>query len=117
MRVTIDMHQSHALVDLRRGYSLCKQHSVMLVAVGRSTYDGQHKTGVLETDRSSVAAVVKAAGHTTGCMLRLVYPFGFWWFCSHYAVASGGRHLSVPPAKYPYPGSQAACEYIVSMYQ
>lgn len=41
------------------------------------TYDGQHMTFVLDSERIAVAAVVKAAGHTIGCMLRVVNPSGF----------------------------------------
>jgi hypothetical protein len=34
---------------------------------------------VLDTYRTSVAAVVQDSGHTIGCILRLVYPSGFWY--------------------------------------
>jgi hypothetical protein len=70
-------------------------------------YEGQHNTRVLDPDWTDVAAVVNAAGHTIGRMLRLVKPSPPWWSCSHHVVAAGGRQRGVPPKKYPYPGSQA----------
>jgi hypothetical protein len=63
---------------------------------------------VLEPDWIELTAVVNAAGHTIGRMLRLVKPSGSWWFCSHHAVSAGGRQRGFPPPKYPYPGSHAA---------
>jgi hypothetical protein len=71
-------------------------------------YEGQHRTKVLDVERREVAAVVNAAGHTIGRMLTLVKPSPPWWPCSHHVVSAGGRQRACPPAKYPYPGSQAA---------
>lgn len=40
------------------------------------TYEGQQTTIVLDTEFTDVVAVVYAAGHTIGRMLRLVNPSG-----------------------------------------
>ena len=56
-------------------------------------------TIVLDVYRISVAAVVQDSGHTIGCILRLVYPSGFWYICSRHVVIAGGKQLKSPPAK------------------